>query len=117
MAIQKTFAYTIPAAGVIPNLLAGTAFEFLTRASIVSMYATADAAGDTLTLNINQGGDSQSPIPEPSAIHVAEGAGQGPVVPDDVVINQMGINAGSRLVLAVQGVAAHTGRVMFFVTP
>lgn len=117
MPINPSLVFVIPAAGSIANALAGTPAEFLTRASILSIYATADQAGDTMSLTLNQGGDTQVPIPAGSNISVAPGAGMGPIVPDDVALNQYGIPAGSHLVLLLTGAQNDVIRLKLFVSP
>jgi len=117
MPLNLSLNVVIPAAGFVQNALAGTPAEFLSRASILSVYANADQVGDTLSLTLNQGGDTQQPIPAGYNIPVAEGAGQGPVVPDDVVLNQYGVPASSRLSLGIVGTAADVVRVKIFVSP
>lgn len=106
----------------VANAYSGSPAAFLPAASILSLYATMDAgsAGDvaTLGLSLNQGGASQVPIPAGYNIPQAEGAGQGPVIPDDAVLAQYGVPQNSSLVLALT-MAATTDvvRLKTFITP
>jgi hypothetical protein len=106
----------------VANAYTGTPAAFLPAASVLSLYATMDAgtAGDTATLSLqlNQGGASQVPIPTGYNIPQAEGAGQGPVIPDDAVLAQYGVPASSSLVLALTMTATtDTVRLKTFITP
>jgi len=106
----------------VANIYAGTPAAFLPAASILSIYASMDAgvAGDTasLSLFLNQGGTTQLPIPAGYNIGLAEGVGQGPVIPDDVVLAQFGVPAQSSMV-ATLAITAVTDvvRVKTFITP
>jgi len=117
MPINPSLVFTIPASGLIANALDGTAAEFLTRATVLSIYATADQAGDTMSLTLNQGGETQTPIPQGSGISVAQAAGMGPIVPDDVALNQYGVSAGSHLVLPIAGANGDVVRLKLFISP
>ena len=104
------------------NVYSGTAAAFLPAASVISVYATMDAgtAGDvgTLGLTVNQGGTAQVPIPAGYNVGVAEGAGQGPIIPDDAVLAQYGMAANSSLVLAMTLTATtDVMRIKTFITP
>lgn len=104
------------------NVYSGTPAAFLPAASVLSIYATMDAgtAGDvgTLALTVNQGGTAQTPIPAGYNVGVAEGAGQGPVIPDDAVLAQYGLPANSALVLAITMTATtDVMRIKTFITP
>jgi hypothetical protein len=106
----------------VANAYSGTPAAFLPAASVLSLYATMDAgaAGDTASigLNVNQGGTAQVPIPAGYIVGVAEGAGQGPVVPDDVVLAQYGLPASSALTLAATLTATTDKlRLKTFITP
>ena len=104
------------------NIYSGTAAAFLPAASVMSIYATMDAgtAGDvvTLSMTVNQGGTAQTPIPAGYNVGAAEGAGQGPVIPDDAVLAQYGLPANSSIVLASTATATtDVLRIKTFITP
>ncbi|MFI4971287.1 MAG: hypothetical protein ACHP7H_01295 [Hyphomicrobiales bacterium] len=106
----------------VANAYTGTAAAFLPAASVLSIYATYDAGstGDVVSigLTLNQGGTAQQPIPPGYNIGQAEGAAQGPVIPDDVVLAQYGVPASSSLILAVALTATtDVARIKTFITP
>jgi hypothetical protein len=114
--LHQRIPYTSPAAAVIANVLSGTAIEFITRASNLKVFATADAAGDTFGLSMTMGGDSRVLIPAGSSINLASAAGAGPKLDEDFY-GEWPIPAGAHLVLSYAGTAAHTGRFAFEVNP
>lgn len=117
MPLNLSIRSVIPAALSIPNILTGSAAEFLSQASVLSIYMSADQTGDTTSLLINQGGSTQTPIPPGYLISVAEGAGQGPVIPDDVVLSQYGVPQQSRLSLSLAGALNDVVRTKLFIMP
>jgi hypothetical protein len=118
MAVTQTIAYVAPAGLSIANVLAGTGVEYMGRASVVDLYATADIGPDTFGLTYQLGGDARVVVPAGSAINKATAAGAGPIVPFDTVLTDYPLPLGARLVLALTaGVAANTGRFRFFIKP
>lgn len=115
MIVQRV-PYTIPAAGIIANALAGLGVEFVGKASNIGLFGVADVAGDTISFNYTVGGDSKILVPGGSPINGAAAAGQGPKLDEDG-IGTWPVPAGSHLVLGVVGVAAHTGRFAVEVSP
>ncbi len=106
----------------VANAYTGTAAAFLPAASVLSLYATMDAgvAGDvaSLGLTLSQGGSAQVPIPAGYNIPAAQGAGEGPRIPDDAVLAQFGVPAASALVLSLAMTAAtDVVRLKTFITP
>jgi hypothetical protein len=84
------------AAGATVNLFAGRPLEFIGSASQVSLYATADATGQTAQLLINVGGQQLAPIAPGQPINVASVAGAGPKADEDL-ISTFPVPAGARL--------------------
>jgi len=106
----------------VANSYAGSPAAFLPARSVMSIYATKDegVAGDvdTMSLTLNQGGSTQQPIPTGYVIGTAETAGQGPNVPDDVVLAQYGVPEMTSLTLAlVIQAATDVVRIKTFITP
>lgn len=88
------------------NIFSGTAAAFIPPQSVLSMYATFDAttpATDvaTISLTATQGGTSQQPIASGYNIGQAEGAGEGPILPDDVILFNWGVPAMSSLLAPI----------------
>lgn len=86
------------AGGSNNNVLAGSAFEFVGRPSIVRVYATGDAAG-LIRVTLQSGSDvfmEDSPISR---------ANRFPIKPDDLVAEDVAA-PGDRLKLAVRNTAA-----------
>jgi len=117
MAFHQRLPYTIPAAGVIANLLSGQGVEYIGRASMLDLFATADVAGDTFGLTQTLGGDVRTIVPAGSSIGLASAAGAGPKLDEDMWLNGVAIPAGAHLILAIVGTAAHTGRFAINVSP
>jgi len=106
----------------VANAYTGTAAAFLPAASVLSIYATFDPAASTdtsqMSLTLNQGGTAQTPIPSGYNIGAAEGANEGPVIPDDVVLAQYAVPASSSLILAIaMSSSSNVVRVKTFITP
>ena len=104
------------------NIYAGTAAAFIPPQSVLSLYATFDAAVATdvatISLTATQGGTSQQPIAAGYNIGAAEGVGQGPVVPDDVILSQWGVPAMSSLLAPIAATAAgDVIRVKTYINP
>lgn len=106
--IQKTI--TIPANSSVDNALAGSAFEFLRRNSVVSMGITADAASVLAT--IQSGSDI---VLEESSVVVET---RFPIIPDEMYYNDVGA-AGDRLVVKLRNTnpSDQVARVIAQVTP
>jgi len=85
----------IPIGAVIANAFAGSAFEFLGRDSRVTIAQTCEAAGvSTITSTIQFGAEVQL---EEGAVNVEALAGRGPLMPEDIVVDDVAA-AGDRLV-------------------
>lgn len=114
---MPTFRNTvqIAAGATIPNIMAGSQFEFLGRATRVRVYITADGAGigqaevffgQELEMN-------QSQVPD------AVAAGQGPIIPDNLVVDDVGA-PGDRIVVRLSetgGAAVVNVRTLVDLTP
>lgn len=113
MGYTVTVPYTIPAAATIPNLLAGTSVEYLGEAAVLTVYASCDVAGDTFAFNAFRGNKPGEALVPLSPIPVASTAGT--VKTNENFIGQFAVPANSRLVLTINGTAAHVGRFQFLV--
>lgn len=112
----QRFQVTVAAGGVNPNIIAGSQFEFLGVPSRIQIYAIGDpAAAGPYNLEVFFG----------QSLELADGPGPigaaavGPVVPDDLVLDDVG-GAGDRLVIRVSetgGAAAAIVRVLVVFTP
>lgn len=100
--------YTIPAGGVTPNLFANTSMEFLGGATTLTMYGSADVAGDTFGLVSFGQPTPQKHVVEPSPVPVATAAGQ--LRTNENFLGQFAIPGGHRLNMTVAGAVGHTGR-------
>ncbi len=104
------------------NIYNGTAVGFVPPQSVLSIYATMDAnvATDvaTISLTATQGGTSQAPVAAGFNIGQAEGTGQGPVIPDDMVLFNWGVPALSNMLAPLaQTAIADVVRVKTFLSP
>jgi hypothetical protein len=107
--------YSSAAAATIPNVLAGTAVEYIGHASTITLYGSADATGDTFALSGFSGDAPGSAyIPAGSPLQVASTAGSAKT--NENFIGQLAIPANTRLVLGVVTSAAHTGRFLLVVS-
>lgn len=113
MSHTNMLPYTIPAGGVIANLLANTTDEFFGGAAVLTLYGSADAAGDTFGLTSFGTPEPQKLAVEPSPIMVASAAGQ--LRTNENFIGQYAIRAGHRLQLQVTGAVGHIGRFQLVV--
>jgi hypothetical protein len=105
--------YTEPAAATIANLLAGTPVEYIGEAIKLTIYGSADAAGDTHSLSSFRGSEPGALVIPLGPIPVASTAGA--IKTNENFIGQFAIPAGSRLVHNVVGTAAHTGQFLYVV--
>lgn len=109
------FSVTVPIGGVIQNALAGSQFEFLARPSRVQVFLTQDPA-DLAEAEIFFGQEIEAPS---APITEATAAGQGPIVPDDLLVDDFGA-PGDRLIVRLTetgGVAVALVRGRVKITP
>jgi hypothetical protein len=117
MALHQRFPYVIPAAASIANVLAGAGIEYIGRASMLDLFAAADATGDTFSLSVTIGGDQKIMVPAGTSINVASVSGAGPKMSEDAYVTGAPVAMGSHLILALLGTAAHTGRFAITLNP
>jgi hypothetical protein len=117
MALHQRFPYVIPAAASISNVLSGAGIEYIGRASMVDLFAVADAACDTFSLSVTVGGDQKIMVPAGTSVNVASVSGAGPKMSEDMYISGAPVPMGAHLILAVLGTAAHTGRFAITLNP
>lgn len=106
--------YTIPAAGVTPNLFENTNLQYFSAAAVLTLYGACDAAGDTMDFHGFPG--SRAPeqyVVAGSPMPVATAAGQ--IRTNENYVAQVPIPAKTRLGLVVTGTAGHTGRFQIVV--
>lgn len=106
----------------VANIYNGTAAAFIPPQSVMSIYATFDAnAGSdvaTISLTATQGGTSQQPVAPGYNIGQAEGTGQGPILPDDVILFNWGVPAMSSLIAPLASTSlADVVRVKTYISP
>ncbi len=109
------FTTTLGANEVNPNIMTGSQFEFLGRPTRVQIYALAEAA-DAINIEVFFGQELEL---ADSPLNVGAAAGLGPIVPDDLVLDDIGAG-GDRLVVRMTetaGVAASIVRTMLVLTP
>lgn len=107
------FTTVFAANEVVPNVMAGSQFEFMGRPTRVQVYGVVDAT-EAVSAEIFFGQElqlGQSPLPEAVA-------GTGPVVPDDLLVDDIAAG-GDRLTVRLTevGGAAGNTRVMVVLTP
>lgn len=113
MGYSFPLSYTIPAAGVITNALTGTPLQYIGGDVKLTVYASANAAGDTHSLTVTKGSDAPySPIPT-GPIPAASTASA--VKTNENFVAQFAIHAGSVPQLTITGTAAHVGQYLFVV--
>ncbi len=108
------FAEVMAAGAIVGNAIAGSQFEFLARASQVQVYVAQDPA-DSITVEVFFGQEIELPA---SQVPDAAADGQGPIVPDDLVVDDVGA-PGDRLVIRLQNTGGASGDVrgMVKITP
>lgn len=108
MSYTVPISYTIPAAGVITNLLTGTALQYFGQDCKITVYGSCNTAGDTHSLSLALGSTPPAlaiptgPIPAAST--------SGAVKTNENFIAQLAVHAGTVPTLTVTGTAAHTGQ-------
>lgn len=105
----------VPIGGTTPNVLAGSQFEFLARPSVVQVFAVQDPA-DLAQIEVFFGQELQLPQ---APVQYAPVAGEGPIVPQDELVNDVGA-PGDRLVIRLVetgGIATAIVRTMVKITP
>jgi len=90
----ERFAFSVAAGAVVANAIAGSQFEFLATVSRVQLYVTQDPA-DLGEVEVFFGQEIQLPN---SVIGEAAAAVRGPIIPDDLVVDDVGA-PGDRLVI------------------
>lgn len=105
----------VPIGGTVQNVLAGSQFEFLARPSVVQIFAAQDPA-DLGEMEVFFGQELQLPQ---APVQYAPAAGEGPVVPNDEVVNDVGAPGDRMVVRLVEtgGLATAIVRVMVKITP
>jgi len=112
---SQRFANTFTANQVIQNILAGSQFEFVGVPSRVQVYVVTDVV-NTISAEITFGQELQIPA---SNVSTATAAGQGPVVPDDILIDDFAA-PGDRIVIRLTEIAggvANVARSLVVITP
>lgn len=92
---QFSLITAVPAGAVVANAFAGSAFEFLRSNSRVTIASVVEVGGvGVVTGTIQFGPEVQL---EEGAIHVEALAGRGPIMPDDIIVDDVAAG-GDRLV-------------------
>lgn len=106
---------TLAANETNPNIMAGSQFEFIGPPTRVQVYSLAEA-GDGVSAEVFFGQELQLAR---SPLGVGAAAGLGPIVPDDLIVDDVAAPA-DRVVIAMTetlGVAATIVRTMVVLTP
>jgi len=105
---------TLAANQTVANIMAGSQFEFPGRPTRIQVYSLAEA-GDAVSIEVFFGQELQLAT---SPLNVGAAAGAGPVVPDDLVVDDIAA-PGDRIVIGVTETAAAVGivRTMVVLTP
>ncbi len=108
----------VGAGATVANAFAGSAFEFLGRNARVTIASTTIAAAATandITATIQYGAEVQL---EEGAIHSEASIDRGPLMPEDIVVDDVGA-AGDRLVMRITntGGAARNVRTKVRIIP
>lgn len=113
MSYSVIVPYTEGAAALIPNILSGTSVEFMGSPSKLTIYGSADTAGDTFSLTGFTGSEPGAQYVPTSPISV--GSTTGAVKTNENFICQIPVPAGTRLVMPVAGPNTHVGRFLFVI--
>jgi hypothetical protein len=105
---------TLAANETVQNIMAGSQFEFPARPTRVQVYCLAEA-GDAVSAEVFFGQELQLAR---SPLNVGAAAGAGPVVPDDLLLDDIAA-PGDRLVVSLTETAGAAGiaRTMVVMTP
>lgn len=88
---------TLTAGLVIPNMLTGSAFEYVMRPARVAIGLVTDATSGLVTARITFGSTVEV---ESAAIPAWPSAGRGPIIPDDIMIRGVALG-GNRIVVQI----------------
>lgn len=109
------FSITVGIGATVANALAGSQFEFLARPSRVQVYLTQDPA-DLAEAEVFFGQEIEATA---APIRAALNAGEGPIIPDDLLVDDIGA-PGDRLVVRLTetgGAATAVTRGLVKITP
>lgn len=106
MALIKS-SRVMAASEIVPNLLAGSVYEFVPQESIVAIGILASVAG--FQAAVSSGSDIL--LEDGSVIDVVRVAGQGPIYPDDFALQDVAL-PGDRLRISVRAPVA--GGTVFY---
>jgi len=91
------------------NIIAGSIYEFMSRPTRVIIAASSGLG--TTGLGVNFGSRTMAQVGN-TIVPLEPGAGQGPVIPDDVIVDDIAM-PGERIVVSLQdGGAGTTTRVL-----
>lgn len=111
-----TIPYTMPAAGFIENLTDQTAINFIGDAATLTVYASADVAGDTCHLWYHPVGPTPGGELIPGAAPIPVVSTAGAVKTNENFLGQFKLPGHHGMHLRVAGAVGHTGRFLFVVT-
>ena len=106
----------VPAGGSLVNVLTGSAFEFAPDAEEIEVYATQVSGGGILVADVQFGSSVQM---EQGPLADEIGAGQGPRIPDNLLVSDVAV-PGDRLKVSLRetaGLAAGDWTVMVRTRP
>ena len=109
--VTGIFQFSVGAGVGVPNIIANTAFDFVTKDSMMKVKANLNAAsaGATISITITDQNRPTQPYP-PAAIPTAA-SGAGTITEFDPWITMFRVSRGSRVVIAIANPAAAAGQV------
>jgi len=99
-------SFSVAAASVLENALAGSQWEFLQFAAAVQFGLVGDANASDLRVDVYSGADALAEDMEPSA------ANRMPIFPDDYTLNDVAVQS-DRLKVRVRNLNAGAARTIF----
>ena len=89
---------TLAANGVNENVLSGSAYEYVGRASQITVALAKNSAGGTVDADVQVGPEL---LTESSNVDNEQGVGFGPLVPENLVVQDMAA-AGDRVIVRLR---------------
>lgn len=102
---------SIAATTTVANILSGSPVQFVTKASVLTLYANADAVGITFSLSLADGNTIAQVVPTGAGLSAASTVGK--IKTNEDFIGQFAIPSGVQLILAVVNSTAGAVKVNF----
>lgn len=106
---SERISTTLAASAVNNNILQGSIYEFMSRPTRVVIAASAGTTPNVANIGVNFGSRTMAQVAN-TEVPMEPGAGQGPRLPDDVIVDDIAM-PGERIVISLQDQGAVGGTV------